>query len=97
MEEQNEGSKQITEALRNMNDTTVEVQQSSKTMGEQRVAVTNGMTQLSDATDVMKGGMEEISVGARRINETGITLSEISGKVQGAIDKIGAQVDLFTV
>ncbi|MDE6349522.1 MAG: cache domain-containing protein [Treponemataceae bacterium] len=97
MEEQNEGSKQITEALRNMNDTTVEVQRSSKMMNDQKNAVTDGMSQLSDVTAVMKSGMEEISIGARRINETGIALTEISGKVQEAIDKIGLQVDLFTV
>ncbi|MDE6773678.1 MAG: methyl-accepting chemotaxis protein, partial [Treponemataceae bacterium] len=97
MEEQNEGSKQITEALRNMNDTTVEVQRSSKMMNDQKNAVTDGMGQLSDVTAVMKSGMEEISIGARRINETGIALTEISSKVQEAIDKIGLQVDLFTV
>ena len=97
MEEQNEGSKQITEALRNMNDSTVEVQRSSKTMAEQRNAVNDGMGHLRDATDVMKESMEEISIGARKINETGAMLSEISGKVQDAIDKIGSQVDLFTV
>ena len=95
--QQNEGSKQITEALRNMNDTTVEVQRSSKMMNDQKNAVTDGMSQLSDVTAVMKSGMEEISIGARRINETGIALTEISGKVQEAIDKIGLQVDLFTV
>ena len=97
MEEQNEGSKQITEALRNMNDSTVEVQRASKTMSDQKDAVTSGMGHLRDATDVMKESMEEISIGARKINETGATLSEISGKVQDAIDKIGSQVDLFTV
>ncbi len=97
MEEQNEGSKQITEALRNMNDSTVEVQRASKTMSDQKDAVTDGMGHLRDATDVMKESMEEISIGARKINETGAMLSEISGKVQDAIDKIGSQVDLFTV
>ncbi|MDE7140700.1 MAG: methyl-accepting chemotaxis protein, partial [Treponemataceae bacterium] len=78
-------------------DTTVEVQRSSKMMNDQKNAVTDGMGQLSDVTAVMKSGMEEISIGARRINETGIALTEISGKVQEAIDKIGLQVDLFTV
>ena len=97
MEEQNEGSKQITDALRNMNDSTVEVQKASRTMSDQKNAVTSGMGHLRDATDVMKESMEEISVGARKINETGAMLSEISGKVQDAIDQIGAQVDLFTV
>ena len=97
MEEQNEGSKQITDALRNMNDSTVEVQRSSKTMSDQKDAVIDGMGHLRNATDVMKESMDEISVGARKINETGATLSEISGKVQDAIDKIGSQVDLFTV
>ena len=46
---------------------------------------------------MMNTSMEEMAVGARKINETGATLSEISGQVKGAIEKIGAQVDLFKV
>lgn len=41
--------------------------------------------------------MEEMSVGARKINETGEGLNEISKKMNGSIDEIGSQIDLFKV
>lgn len=97
MDEQNEGSKQIIQALRNMNETTVKVHQSSNAIAEQKDTVVSEMTELLDATSIMKGSMEEISAGARIINDTGAALSDISEQVQNSIKKIGSQIDLFTV
>ncbi len=97
MEEQNEGSKQIIAALRNMNDSTVDVQQSSKNMEVQKENVLKEMDVLNNSTSLMKNSMEEISIGAKAINDTGAALSEISEQVQDAIGKIGDQIDLFTV
>ena len=97
MEEQNEGSKQITDALHNMNDSTVEVNKASKQMAEQKESVLRQMQMLTDSTALMKQSMEEISIGAKAINETGAALSGISNQVSGAINKIGSQIDLFKV
>jgi len=52
---------------------------------------------LNDATKMMKSGMEEMEVGAKRINETGVQLKDISDKVDNSINKIGAQIDQFKV
>ena len=52
---------------------------------------------LQAATTEMKGSMDEMSSGARKINETGAALSDISAQVQTAIGKIGTQIDLFKV
>ena len=52
---------------------------------------------LSEATGMMNTSMEEMAVGARKINETGVTLNEISDQVKDAISRIGSQVDLFKV
>ena len=41
--------------------------------------------------------MEEMSIGAKKINETGAALSEIAGKMQGSINQIGTQIDQFKV
>ena len=97
MEEQNAGSKQITDALRSMNDNTVEVRSSSKDMAVQSDAVVNDMSALKETTEDMSVSMEEMAIGAQKINETGASLNEISRTVEQAIDKIGAQVDLFKV
>ena len=59
--------------------------------------IVKDMALLKDSTDMMNTSMEEMAVGARKINETGTTLSEISAQVKGAIETIGAQVDLFKV
>ena len=97
MEEQNEGSKQITEALHNMNDSTVEVRNASSEMEEGNRMILSEVTNLQNATMAMNESMEEMSVGARKINETGATLSDISGKVKDSINQIGEQVDKFRV
>ena len=52
---------------------------------------------LQDATLVMKGSMEEMSIGAQKINDTGASLTEIAGKMRSSIDQIGAQIDQFKV
>ena len=97
MEEQNSGSKQITDALRSMNDNTIEVRNSSKEMAVQSDAVVNDMVAIKETTEDMSVSMEEMAIGAQKINETGASLNEISTTVKQAIDKIGAQVDLFKV
>ena len=66
-------------------------------MSDRNKQIVHDMKILSETTDMMNTSMEEMAVGARKINETGATLSEISGQVKGAIEKIGAQVDLFKV
>ncbi|MDD5928160.1 MAG: hypothetical protein PUC37_00010 [Spirochaetales bacterium] len=55
------------------------------------------MTNLSEVTTTMNTSMEEMAIGARKINETGSTLTEISNQVKLSIEKIGEQVDLFKV
>ena len=97
MEEQNEGSKQIMEALRHLNSSTSEVRNSSHEMNDRNAQIVRDMGVLAEATDMIATSMEEMSVGARKINETGVTLSEISDQVKVAIGKIGSQVDLFKV
>ncbi len=97
MQEQNEGSKQITEALHSMNDSSIEVHNASAEMTQGNKAILEEIQRLQEATAVMKGSMDEMSQGATKINETGVTLSDISKKVSTAIDKIGSQIDLFKV
>ena len=97
MEEQEEGSKQISVALHNMNDSSLQVKNASEEMSEGNKAILTEIKSLQEATFSMKSGMEEMSVGATKINETGAALSGISDQMGAAINKIGEQVDLFKV
>ena len=97
MEEQNQGSQQITGALKTMNDSTEEVRAASVEMSNGNKMILQEVQHLQAATLEMKGSMDEMSSGARKINETGAALADISSQVQEAIGKIGTQIDLFKV
>ncbi len=97
MEEQNEGSIQINQALHSMNDSTIEVRNASKEMSEGNKAILDEIKNLQDSTSVMSGSMEEMSIGATKINESGVALTEISKKVHKSIGEMGSQIDKFKV
>ena len=69
----------------------------SANRNDRNAQIVRDMTSLSESTGMMNTSMEEMAVGARKINETGVTLNEISDQVKDAISKIGSQVDLFKV
>ncbi|MCR5289639.1 MAG: methyl-accepting chemotaxis protein [Treponema sp.] len=95
MDEQNEGSKQISESLKLMNESTQEVENAAKQMSLRNEKILQEVTTLQDATSGIVSNMDEMAVGAKQINETGVALAEVSGTVQTAITKIGSQIDLF--
>ena len=45
----------------------------------------------------MKASMDEMSVGAQKINETGAVLTEVADRMKDSIIKIGNQIDEFKV
>ncbi|MCK9170067.1 MAG: methyl-accepting chemotaxis protein [Treponema sp.] len=97
MSEQQTGSKQISDVLKIMNDTTVEVQSASSGMEEGNKAVLEEMKHLQDAASVMKNSMEKMSAGADSINRTGEKLAKISALMNDSINRIGSEIDLFKV
>ena len=60
-------------------------------------AILDEIKLLQEATEAMKNSTDEMSTGARKINDTGAALSDIADQVKGSIDKIGSQIDLFKV
>jgi methyl-accepting chemotaxis protein len=97
MTEQLEGSKQISEALRLMNDSTMEVKTASSEMSAGQKAILDEVQRLQDATAQMKRKMAEMSKGAKHIGSTGEKLETVSNDVREAISSIGSQIDKFKV
>ena len=97
MEEQDIGSRQIREALRNMNDSAVAVQGASQHMASQNKAIVQEITSLQHSSQMMSQGMNDMATGAHKIRETGVDLRNISRDMKDSIKKIGGQIDLFTV
>ena len=93
MEEQSQGSKQILEAIGNLNDITRQVKGGSEVMREGSKEVTGECKNLEHITQEITGGMNEMATGADQINiavhrvnelteqnhqKTGLLLREIS-------------------
>ncbi len=97
MEEQNEGSIQINNALRGMNDSTGEVRQASKDIAGRNELILEEMRKLRASTESMSRSVEEISGGAHRIGESGDVLAKNSNEVRDAIEEISSQINLFKV
>ena len=97
MEEQNEGSKQISQALYAMNDGSLKVRNASSEMAEGNQAILEEVKHLQDASEKMVNSMNDMSHSATKITETGVALSGISDKVNDSITEIGEQIDQFKV
>jgi methyl-accepting chemotaxis protein len=95
MEEQQEGSKQILESLKLMNDSTSEVKTAGQEMKAGNQMILSEIQHLQNTTAVIKDSMSEMSAGAKDMNKTSASLSDITGKVHYSIQKIGAQIDQF--
>ena len=95
MEEQQEGSKQIVDALKLMNDSTGEVKQASKEMVEGNKVILSEIRNLQETTDIIKSSMDEMQEGAKNINATSSALSEISSSVRDSVVEIGNEIDQF--
>ncbi len=95
MTEQQEGSAQITDALRTLNDSSQQVQKASQSMTAAGRTIMEQVGDLQNETGAMKTGMNEMSASAEQINETGSALSEISSIMEQSIAEIGRQVDQF--
>ena len=97
MEEQQEGSKQIGDALKLMNDNTSEARAASHEMAEGNKSILSEIDQLRNTTGVIRESMDKISQSAGDIKETSNSLSEIADSVTSAVEQIGGQIDLFKV
>ena len=51
--------------------------------------------ELENETTRMKDGMEQMLIGAKKINDTGSSLSGLSNDMENAISSISSQLDQF--
>lgn len=97
MNEQNEGSIQIGQALHTMNDSTSEVRIASIEMSEGNKLILVQVIKLQQIAEDMQASMVNMSCGVERINNTGLALTKISDDMNNSINDIGNQVDLFKI
>lgn len=97
MEEQTEGSKQISSVLHDMIESSNAVGDVANDVSSRSGHIKTQMTSLQSATENIQKSIEEMAHEATGINSTGAELGEMSFVMKDAIQKIGNQIDLFKV
>ncbi|MDR1144419.1 MAG: methyl-accepting chemotaxis protein, partial [Spirochaetaceae bacterium] len=97
MEEQGAGSKQILEAIGQLNDTTQMVKDGSMRMREGSEQVIHEGKNLELVTQEIANGMNEMAAGSEQINVTVNRVNEISGQNKENIDVLVREVSRFKV
>jgi len=97
MEEQNEGSKNILEAVGRLNEITRQVKEESTEMLEGSREVIKESRNLDQVTHEITGGINEMVSGAEQVNIAVNRVNEISVKNRQNIDLLVKEVSLFKV
>jgi methyl-accepting chemotaxis protein len=97
MEEQGAGSKQILEAIGQLNELTQMVKSGSQEMLEGSKQVIQESKNLELATQEITNGMNEMSTGADQINVAVTRVNAISGENKESIDVLVREVSKFKV
>jgi len=97
MREQENGSKEILTAIKNINTVTIEVQTGSEEILKGGEGVADEMQKLDDLTRIITESMNEMSVGAVQINNAVQEVNEITKKNKRSIESLAEEMDKFKV
>ena len=97
MREQENGSKEVLSAIKNINMVTVEVQAGSEEMLKGGEGVAQEMRKLDDLTRIITDSMNEMAAGAVEINNAVQEVREITQKNKQSIESLAEEVGKFKV
>ncbi|WP_147633951.1 methyl-accepting chemotaxis protein [Treponema pectinovorum] len=97
MQEQKNGSKEILEAIKEINTVTVEVKLGSGEMLKGSEGVVQEMKKLEDLTQVIKESMNEMTEGAIRINNSAQEVKALTQKNKASVQNLTVEVAKFKV
>ncbi|MBP3366229.1 MAG: cache domain-containing protein [Treponema sp.] len=97
MDEQSEGSKQISEALGYMNDAAGKVKDASDDVDNARGEIIDDVEKLRHSSEVVGQSLKAIENGVKTIEEGDDSLMNIATSISGSIYRITSQIDQFKV
>ncbi len=97
MNEQEAASHQILEALNDMRNQSVEVNDKSGQLKDGVANVTRDMTSVSQISDVILGSMDEMAAGSKQISTAAESVSELAQKTKENIDTMKEILSQFKV
>ncbi len=97
MKEQENASREVLNAIKNINGVTLEVKDGSAEMLKGGEQVAGEMRKLDELTRVVSESMHEMASGAVQINNAIVEVNEITQKNKEAIDNLSTEVGKFKV
>lgn len=97
MAEQREGSRQILEALRDMNTAAEAVRYKAKAMTNDAESARDGMKMLLETTMTIRGSMDEMGAGAQQINKAAQSVSGLAESTRESIRQMDEVIGKFIV
>lgn len=97
MEEQDNASKQVLNALHDMNDGSSEVQIMSKNLRKSNERVMEEMGKLEHIVQTVSGSMDEMNAGAQQIGKSAHTVSDMAAETDENIVLMAGLVSRFKV
>jgi len=97
MAEQREGSRQILEALRDMNTAAEADRYKSKAMTNDAESARDGMKMLLETTMTIRGSMDEMGAGAQQINKAAQSVSGLAESTRESIRQMDEVIGKFVV
>ena len=97
MREQENGSREVLTAIKNINTVTIEVQAGSEEMLKGGEGVAEEMQKLDSLTRIITQSMNEMASGAVQINNAVQEVSEITQKNKQSIENLAEEVGKFRV
>ena len=97
MDEQTAGSSQILEALNNMKEESVHVDDSSKVLDKGIENIGQNMTTVSEISSTILGSMDEMTAGSQEISQATQNVSGLALKTKDAIDGINQLIGKFKI
>jgi len=97
MREQDNGSREVLKAIKDINQVTNEVQEGSAGMLKGSEGVAGEMEKLDGLTRVITDSMNEMAAGAQQISNAVQEVAELTGKNKMSIDGLVKEVERFKV
>ncbi len=97
MEEQNEGSKHVMDALSAMNSTSSDVQNSSREIEDGTKEILSAITKLQESSSNMSSNFDKIVATTDATQEATANLNRFTIQMAGAVNDISMKIDEFKV
>jgi methyl-accepting chemotaxis protein len=96
MAEQNEGSRQVLEGLRNINDVTFQVKDGSVQLKEGSGQILSAVARLTEANSAVRGNVKEIATGTSEINKAVSSVLNLAVSNKELIEELAAAAARFS-